>query len=212
MKFKVGDKVKWNGSKEEFTVSMTFYTENVLKSKKEHVISYVNDTDNTCVFMNCKPYWFNLEWLEKVESEPKIELIKGKRYEVSNNEDFSDSLERIFESYDEGFLKPYRCIDRLFEDDYENKFGILTDSWKYIREIQLKYKPHTEPKLEWLKEGCTLSKHDSGRLCRITGILRDNKITIRALNGGVEVVKTLEEAFCEFDYAYTCRPFGEEIK
>ena len=138
MKFKVGDKVKGNGS--EDTDCMDEERKGILRSKEEHIISHIDDNDNTCLLADSL-FWFKLEWFEKVES--KTELIKGKRYEVSINEDFSNSRERIFDNYDEGFQEPYRCIDCMFEDEYENKFCIETDTWKYLREIQPKYKPYT---------------------------------------------------------------------
>ena len=209
MKFKVGDKVKWNGIEEGFTVCMTGYRANFLKSKKEHVISFVDNRDNTCLLVGCKPYWFNLEWLEKVES--KTELIKGKRYEVSNNEDFSNSRERIFDSYDEGFPEPYRCIDCMFEDEYENKFCIETDTWKYLREIQPKYEPYTEPKLEWIDKDI-VHKRNKNMACYIDSITRDscdeNVFAIRT-DWGTEY--TCKQLFKDWNWA-DGSIIGKEIK
>ena len=148
---------------------------------------------------------------KKYKEEYKMELIKGKRYEVSNNEDFLNSKERIFDSYDEGFQEPYRCIDCMFEDEYENKFCIETDTWKYLREIQSKYEPYTEPKLEWIDKDI-VHKRNKNMACYIDSITRDscdeNVFAIRT-DWGTEY--TCKQLFKDWNWA-DGSIIGKEIK
>ena len=199
MKFKVGDMVKWNGS-EKCIYSFIPQMNEFLNSKKVFEIEDICGDIINLVGDDCN---YSPNMFELVES--KLELIKGKRYEVSNNEDFSNSRERIFDSYDEGFKEPYRCVDCMFEDEYENKFCIETDSWKYIREIQPKYKAYTEPKIEWLDNKKVLDK-DTGIEWDINYLGKDNKVTI-----GNEHEYSLAFMFEHFTWI-DGTPFGEEIK
>ena len=149
---------------------------------------------------------------KKYKEEYKMELIKGKRYEVSNNEDFLNSKERIFDSYDEGFQEPYRCIDCMFEDEYENKFCIETDTWKYLREIQPKYKPYTEPKLEWIGKEILVKDWISKEIIKntITGFnkLSDGTYLVLLSKGFNRDFKQMLDSVTELDGT----PFGKEVK
>jgi len=181
----------------------------ILSDKKPRKIISVGDMTCNGIFLELedvgRQWHFKLSDLEIVE---KLNLVRGKRYEVSNNEDFSNSRERIFDNYDEGFQEPYRCIDCMFEDEYENKFCIETDSWKYLREIQPKYKPYTEPKLEWLEDGKQIVFKATEMVTHICGIRVSGAKYVLQFGGIPDL--PLEECYEKIEWL-DGTPFGELI-
>lgn len=160
-----------------------------------------------------KNLWVAKELLAKEKKMKKFELIKGKKYEVSNYEDFINSEERIFHEENKGFEYPYNCISLGFLDEYKRKFGVSTVYYKYIREIQPKYKAYTKLSLDWINEKVIYKN----KKCIITDIGHDYmQDCLHIVLTDIETETEVEQKF-GFELAFKNitrldnTPFGEKI-
>lgn len=65
---KLNDAVSWNGKKLSENIVFTETMYNFLCTHTRYVISYIDDSDNTCKLVG-SPDWFDLGWLTLVSEE-----------------------------------------------------------------------------------------------------------------------------------------------
>jgi len=204
-KFKVGDKVKWNGSEEEFIIYMNEDRKNFLKSKKEYVISSVDNNDNTCLLTNC-PYWFCTKWFEKVED---TEYIIGEEYITADSKkdlEHSKCL-NILAAYIPHAIKPFVCVAAGWEQEYKHNERFDTIHVKYISKPKFKEYTEFKPDMIGLK-----IKDFKGNLLEIVGDVSYNKgeVCLREVATNHCTIESLSDL-----YGYDREDgtiFGEEIK
>ena len=229
---RIGNKVKWNGKGLPvscFGFSNVDVTKYIESGATLTIVGVDNDPD-TVFNINVRDTtskgltfnrWVNSDLFDLVEKEYTIKPLmppfyRGAKVQVRQLESEDWSKEpHVFVGRIDGAAKSNCCVDNNIFDvkafDEDRPFN--TVNWRFVKHyVEKEYEPYTELDVNWLKKGYCLTRKRDGVICQITSLRKGNKLGINMIDKPtVGVVKTLKEAFKEYNFTQLDTPFGREV-